>query len=118
MITCSPFQCQHINRKFCLWILLSNYQFPQIETYDSILVILDQLTKLVNYKPMKITINTLRLAKIIINMIMQYYGLLDLIVSDCSLVFTSKICLSLCYFFRIKQRLSTAFHSQTDSHTQ
>ena len=39
------------------------------DNYNSILVIINQLTKIVYYKSVKITINALDLAKIIINMI-------------------------------------------------
>ena len=88
------------------------------ETYDSILVIVDWLTKMIYYKPVKITIDTLGLVKVIIKAIMQYYGLLDLIVSDCGSVFTSRFWSSLCYFFEIKQKLSTTFYLQADGHSK
>ena len=39
------------------------------DSYDLILVIIDRLTKMVHYKPVKITINALGLAKVIINMV-------------------------------------------------
>ena len=39
------------------------------DNYDFILVIIDRLTKVVYYKPVKITFNARGLAKIIINMV-------------------------------------------------
>lgn len=39
------------------------------ENYNLILVIIDYLTKIVYYKPIKITMNTLELAKVILNMV-------------------------------------------------
>ena len=39
------------------------------DSYDSILIIFDFLTKMVYYKPIKITIDGLKLAKIVINVI-------------------------------------------------
>lgn len=39
------------------------------ETYNSILVIIDWLIEMVYYKPVKVTINTPRLAKIILNIV-------------------------------------------------
>ena len=84
------------------------------DTYDSILVIVDRFTKMVYYKPVMVTINTLNLAEVILDVVVWYHGLPDLIVSDWGLVFTSKFWSLLCYFFGIKQKLSTAFHSQTD----
>ncbi len=52
------------------------------ETYDSILVIIDWLTKMIHYKPFKVTINVSALAKVIIEVVVRYHDLLDLIVSD------------------------------------
>ena len=47
------------------------------DSYDFILVILDWLIKMVHYKLIKITINALGLAKIIIDMVVRHYGLSD-----------------------------------------
>ncbi len=88
------------------------------DTYDSILVIVDWLTKMVHYEPVKVIINASGLAKVILNVVLSYYGLPESIVSDWGSVFTSKFWLSLYYFLGIKQRLSTAFHPQTDSQTE
>ena len=88
------------------------------DSYDSILVIVDQLTKMVHYKPVKITINTPGLAEVIIDVVICYHGLLDLIITDRGSLFTSKFWSSLCYFLGIKQRLSTAFHPQIDGQTE
>lgn len=60
--------------------------------YNSILVIVDQLTKMVYYKLVKIIINTSSLAKMIIDLIIQHYGFLNLIIRDQELVFMSKFC--------------------------
>ena len=67
-----------------------------------------------NYKPVKITIDASGLAKVILDMEVWYHGLLHLIISDKSLLFTSKFWLLLCYFFGIKRQLFTAFHPQTN----
>ena len=88
------------------------------DSYNSILVIIDRLTKLIHYKLVKIIINALGLAEIIINVVVRYHGLSDSIVTDWGLFFTSKFWLSLYYSLGIKQKLSTAFYSQTDGQTQ
>ncbi len=87
----------------------------QGDTYNSILVIVDWLTKMVHYEPAKVTINAPGLEEVILHEVVRHHGLPDSIMSDRGSVFTSKFWLSLCYFFGIKQRLSTAFHPQTDS---
>ena len=84
------------------------------DSYDSILVIVDRLTKMVHYEPVKVTIDAPGLAEIIIDVVVQYHGLLDSIISDRGAIFTSKFWSSLCHFLGIKRRLSTAFQPQTN----
>ena len=88
------------------------------DSYNSILVIVDRLTKMVHYKPIKITIDTPGLAEVIIDVIVWHYGLPNLIVTDKGSLFTSKSWSLLCYFFGIKRRLSTVFYSQIDGQTK
>lgn len=63
-------------------------------------------------------INVSGFAKMIVNMVIYYHGLLNSIISDCVSVFISKFWLLLCYFLAIKQKLSIAFHPQTDGQTK
>ena len=88
------------------------------ETYDSILGIVDRLTKMVHYDAVKEIIDAPALAEIIIEMVMRYHRLPDSIVSDWGSVFTSKFWSSLCFFLRIKRKLSTAFYLENDSQTK
>ena len=88
------------------------------DSYDSILVIVDYLTKIVHYKPVKVTIDAPGLAEVIIDVVVRHHGLPDSIISDRGAIFTSKFWSSLCYFLGIKRRLSTAFHPQTDGQTE
>lgn len=73
---------------------------------------------MVYYKPVKITINTIGQAKVIINTIMRHHYISDFIVSNWESVFTLNFRLLLCYFFGIKRRLSTAFYLQINSETE
>ena len=84
------------------------------KSYDLILVIINRLTKMVNYKPVKITIDAPGFAKVIIDVVVRHYGLLDSIITHWGFLFTSKFWSSLCYFLEIKRRLSTAFYPQTN----
>ena len=52
------------------------------DSYDSILVIVDWFTKMVHYKPVKITLDAPRFAEVIIDMVVRHHGLLDSIVTD------------------------------------
>ena len=73
---------------------------------------------MVHYKPVQTTIDTPGVAEVIIDVIVQHHGLFDSIVSDPGSVFTSKFWSSFCYFSGIKQKLSTAFHPQTNGQTE
>ena len=84
------------------------------DNYDSILVIVDWLTKMVHYEPVKITIDAPGLAEVIIDVVVRHHDLPNSIVTDRGSLFTSKFWSLLCYFLSIKRRLSTAFHPQTD----
>ena len=88
------------------------------DSYDSILVIVNRLTKMVHYKPVKVIIDASGLAKVIIDVIVWHHGLPNLIVIDKGQVFISKFWSLLCYFFGVKRRLSTTFHPQIDNQTK
>ena len=60
------------------------------DSYNSILVIVNSFTKMIHYKPVKITINAPGLAKVIIDVVVCHHGLPDSIVTDKSSLFTSK----------------------------
>ena len=75
------------------------------DSYDSILVIVNRLTKMVHYKPVKVTIDAPGLAEVIIDVVVRHHGLPDSIVTDKGLLFTSKFWSLLYYFLGVKRRL-------------
>ncbi len=88
------------------------------DSYDSILVIVDRLTKMVYYEPVKVTIDAPGLAEVIIDVVVRHHGVLESTVMDRGSLFTSKFWSLLCYFLGIKRKLSIAFYSQTDGQTE
>ena len=88
------------------------------DSYNSILVIVDRLTKMFYYKPVKITFNAPELAEVIIDVIIRHHVLPNSIITNRSSLFTSKFCSLLCYFLGIKRKLSTTFYPQTDGQTE
>ena len=80
------------------------------DSYNSILVIVDWLTKMVHYKPVKITFNAPGLAEVIIDVVVYHHRLPNSIVTNRGSFFNLKFWSSLCYFLGIKRRLSTAFY--------
>ncbi len=86
--------------------------------YDAILVVVDRYTKMVRYLPVLTTIGAAALAELFHAEIVCRYGMPYGIVSDRGSVFTSAFWSALCFHSRIKRRLSTAFHPQTDGQTE
>ncbi len=73
---------------------------------------------MVNYKPVKVTINVPGLVEVIIKAIVRHHGPPNSIKNDYGSVFTLKFLSLLCYFLRIKWKLSTAFQPQTNDQTE
>lgn len=97
---------------FVIGLLVSTNS--KCEIYDSILIIVDWLIKMVHYIPIKVTFKAPRLAKVILNMVVWNHSLHNSIITDRGLLSTSKFWSLFCCFFGIKRRLSTAFHPQTN----
>lgn len=85
---------------------------------DSILVIVDRYSKYVRLIPVRTDITSVELAEIFHTEIDLVYGAPHGIVSDRGPVFTSAFWADLCYISKVKRRLSTAFHPQTDGQSE
>ena len=72
------------------------------DNYDLILVIIDQFIKMVHYKPVQVTINALRPAEVIIDVVVWHHGLPDSIVTNRGSFFKSKFWSLLTYFLGVK----------------
>lgn len=83
--------------------------------YNAILVIIRLLIKMIQYKPIKTTINAIDLAKILMNVVRKYHKLFKLIIYDQGSLFTLKFKSLLCYFLCIEQKFCIAFFLQTNS---
>lgn len=86
--------------------------------YDSILVIVDRLTKFALYLPTSSSLTAGGLATILTDRVFTTFGIPSGIVSDRGSLFTSKFWRTLCDLLVIRRRLSTAFHPQTDGQTE
>ena len=52
------------------------------KTYDSILLIVDRLIKMVHYEPVKLTIDAPGFAEVIIDVVVRHHGLPNPIISN------------------------------------
>ncbi len=60
------------------------------DSYDSMLVIVDRLTKMVHYILVKVTIDAPGLAEVIIDVVVRHHGVPESITMDRDSLFTSK----------------------------
>ena len=86
--------------------------------YDAILVVVDRYTKMTRYIPTVKTVTAVQLADLFHEEIVCRFGTPRGVVSDRGSVFTSAFWSDLCYHMKMKRRLSTAFHPQTDGQTE
>jgi hypothetical protein len=86
--------------------------------YDSILVVVDRLTKYAKFIPFKEAHTAEELAEVFLKYVVADHGVPEEIVSDRGTTFTSKFWTSLTEQLKIKRKLSTAYHPQTDGQTE
>jgi hypothetical protein len=86
--------------------------------YDSIWVVVDRLTKVAHFIPIKTTYAGLQLAELYISRIVCLHGVPKKIVSDRGTQFTSKFWERLHETLDTQLRFSSAYHPQTDGQTK
>jgi hypothetical protein len=91
---------------------------PLSKGHDSILVIVNCFSKQAHFIGCSKQILSLGIARLYWDNVFRLHGLPDAITSDRGPQFASDYMRELCGMLSIKQRLSTAFHSQTDGQTE
>ena len=82
--------------------------------YDTILTVIDRLSKMVHRIPTHQTATAADTARLIFDNVVKYHGVPDSIISDRDTRFTSNFWRELAKVMGIKLRLSSAFHPETD----
>ena len=97
-------------------------KLPQSRLYkmpmDSILVVVDCLTKMAHFVPCQESMDAEKLAQLFMREIFRLHGVPDSIISDRGTTFTAAFTSSLCKLLKIKHLRSTAYHPQTDGQTE
>jgi hypothetical protein len=88
------------------------------EGNDSIWVIVDRLTKVAHYIPIKMTYSGAKLVELYMSWIVCLHGVPKKIVSDRGSQFTSKFWEKLHESMDTKLNFSSAYHPQTDGQTK
>ena len=94
-------------------------KLPPSLGYDSILTIVDQgLSKAALFVPCKESTDALGISHLLVKYVYSKYGLYDAIISDQGPQFASQVTKELYKLLGIQQKLSTAYHPQTDGQTE
>jgi hypothetical protein len=103
---------EEIGMDFIVWL-------PRTQAgYDSIWVIVDCLTKVAHFIPVKMTYLGAKLAELYVSRIVCLHGVPKKIVSDSGSQFTSKFWEKLHESTDTKLNFSSAYHPQTDEQTE
>ena len=86
--------------------------------HDSIMVVVDKLTKASHFMPVKSTYKAYAIAKIFMKEIFRLHGLPKTIVSYMDPKFTSNFWKGLFVYLGTKLNFSTSYHPQTDGQTE
>jgi len=93
-------------------------KLPLAQGYDSILVVVDRLTKMVYFIPTTEKMSVEGLAKLFRDNMWKLYGLPESIILDRGPQFAAGLMKELNGMLGIESKLSTAFHSQTNRQTE
>jgi len=89
-------------------------KLPLAQGYDSILVVVDRLTKMVHFIPTTEKTSAEGLARLFRDNVWKLHGLPESIISDRGPQFAAELMKELNEMLGIKSKLSMAFHPQTD----
>ena len=87
-------------------------------TEDSILVVVDKLTKMAHYIPVRKTMSVADFIEVFVRDVVKHHGMPEVLVTDRDKLFTSEKWTSFCFHMRCRRNVSTAFHPQTDGQTE
>jgi len=91
---------------------------PKAEGYDTILVVINRLTKISHFIPYSKDLDARQFANLFMKEIVRLYGLRQDIITDRGTPVPSDLWNETTGKWGIDRRLSTAFHPQTDGQTK
>ena len=86
--------------------------------FNSILVVVDKLTKFATFVPTRTTVNEVETAQLIFKHIISKYGIPKQIISDRDSQWSNDFWLEICKQIGTKRALTTAYHPQADGQTE
>lgn len=101
------------------WVTMDHItKLPRSEGLDSILVVVDRMTKYACFIATTEQTDAEGLAWELMNEVFKYHGIPEIIISDRGVTFASKLWKSMMDLMGGEQRLSTAYHPQTNGQTE
>ena len=91
---------------------------PESNGYNTILVIVDRLSKMAHYILTTEKVTSEQVARLFFDKVFKHHVNPNSIISDQGTQFTSKFSKALCSLIGINQGLSISFHPQTDGQTE
>ena len=91
---------------------------PTVAGHTSILVFVDKLTKMTHLVATKDTLNAAEWARLFVDHVVKYHGLPERVISDRDTTWNSHFSVEVCRLWGVKQKLSTAYHPQSDGQTE
>jgi len=91
---------------------------PKSEGYDTILGVIDRLTKMSHFIPCSKNLDAWKFANVFMKEIFPLHGLPHDIITDRVTLYSSDLWKETTAKLEIERKLSTAFHPQTDGHTE
>jgi len=85
---------------------------------DSIMVVVDKLSKAAHFIPVQSTYRAIQIAHIFMQNVFKLHGLWRTIILDCDVKFTSAFWKTLFAELGMQLNFSTAYHPQTDGQTE
>jgi hypothetical protein len=93
-------------------------ELPESHGYDAIMCVIDSLTKHAHFIPTHTTINAEGTALLFLKEVWKHHGTPQVVVSDRGPQFITAFMRELYKLLGIKLAMSTAYHPQTDGHTE
>ena len=91
---------------------------PESQGHDSIMVVVDRLSKMVHLVPTNATLSSEGLARLFRDNVWKHHGLPEQVISDRGPQFVSGFMRELYKLLDVKVAASTAYHPQTDGQTE
>jgi len=92
-------------------------ELPESSGYDTVLVVIDRLTKMSHFIPCSKDLDVQQFANLVTKQIVRLHGLPHDIITDRGTLFTSDLWKETTRKLGVKPRLSTAFYLQTEGQT-